>query len=58
MARQSLTRGVVVTDRSGEIFVGIDPPKLRNAVAVAEAGRGGEAGFLGEIDTTGAATRQ
>ena len=38
-------------------FVGIDTSKLRNAVAVAEDGRGGDVRFLGEIDTTEAATR-
>jgi hypothetical protein len=31
---------------------------LRNAVAVAEEGRGGEVRYLGEIDTTEAATRK
>ena len=40
------------------VFVGIDTSKLRNAVALAEAGRGGEVRFLGEIDTTDAATRK
>jgi hypothetical protein len=33
-------------------FVGIDTSKLRNAVAVAEEGRGGDVHYLGEIDTT------
>jgi transposase len=37
-------------------FVGIDTSKLRNAVAIAEGGRGGEVRFLGEIETTSAAT--
>lgn len=41
-----------------EAFVGIDTSKLRNAVAVAEAGRMGEVRFLGEIDTTDQATCQ
>ena len=41
-----------------EVFVGIDTSKLRNAVAVAESGRGGEVRYLGEIDTTDAATRK
>ena len=45
-------------DKCSEVFVGIDTSKLRNAVAVAEAGRGGEVRFLGEIDTTDAATRK
>ena len=41
-----------------EAFVGIDTAKLRNAVAVAEAGRKGEVRYLGEIDTNEAATRK
>jgi transposase len=36
--------------------VAIDTSKLRNAVAIAEAGRLGEVRFLGEIDNTPAAT--
>src|SRR4030088_3198177 len=39
-----------------EAFVGIDTSKLRNAVAIADAGRGGEVRFLGEIESTLAAT--
>ena len=45
-------------DKHSEVFVGIDTSKLRNAVAIAEAGRGSEVRFLGEIDTTDAATRK
>ena len=41
-----------------EAFVGIDTSKLRNAVAVAEEGRSGDVRYLGEIDTTAAATRK
>lgn len=41
-----------------EAFVGIDTSKLRNAVAIAEAGRNGEIRFLGEIDNTPEATRK
>jgi transposase len=41
-----------------EAFVGIDTSKLRNAVAIAESGRGGEVRYQGEIDTTEAATRK
>jgi transposase len=37
-------------------FVAFDTSKLRNAVAIAEAGRTGEVRFFGEIDTSGAAT--
>ena len=39
-----------------EAFIGIDTSKLRNAVAIADAGRGGEVRFLGEIENTPAAT--
>ena len=42
--------------RVGEAFVGIDTAKLRNAVAVAEAGRNGEIWYLGEFDNTTEAT--
>ena len=41
-----------------EAFIGIDTSNLRNAVAVAEEGRDGEVCYLGEIDTTEAATRK
>jgi transposase len=41
---------------SSEAFVAFDTSKLRNAVAIAEAGRSGEVRFLGEIDNTPAAT--
>jgi transposase len=44
-----------VRDHS-EAFVAFDTSKLRNAVAIAEAGRGGELRFLGEIENTQAAT--
>ena len=35
-----------------EAFVGFDTSKLRNAVAIADAGRGGEVRFFGEIENT------
>ena len=38
-----------------EAFVAFDTAKLRNAVAIAEAGRAGEVRFLGEIENTEAA---
>jgi transposase len=44
-----------VRDHS-EVFVAFDTSKLRNAVAIAEAGRSGEVRFLGEIDNTAEAT--
>jgi transposase len=44
-----------VRDHS-EAYVAFDTSKLRNAVAIAEAGRSGEVRFLGEIDNTPTAT--
>lgn len=41
-----------------EAFIGIDTAKLRNAVAIAEAGRRGEVRYLGEVDSSEAATRK
>jgi transposase len=39
-----------------EAFVGLDTSKLRNSVAIADAGRNGEVRFFGEIDNTPTAT--
>jgi transposase len=39
-----------------EAFVGFDTSKLRNAVAIADGGRGGEIRFYGEIENAPAAT--
>lgn len=41
-----------------EVFVALDVAKLKNAVAVAEAGRAGEVRYLGEIANTDGATRK
>jgi transposase len=41
-----------------EALIGIDTSKLKNAVAIAEAGRGGEVRYWGEIDSGEAATRK
>jgi transposase len=41
-----------------EAYIGIDTSKLRNAVAIAEAGRNGELRYLGEFDSSDAATRK
>ena len=41
-----------------EAFVALDTAKLRNAVAIADAGRNGEIRYLGEIDNTEIATRK
>lgn len=43
---------------NSEAFIGIDTSKLRNAIAIAEGGRGGEVRYLGEIDSADAATRK
>src|SRR5260370_784033 len=56
LAGQSLKQGGRVVDHDSGAFVGIDTSKLRNAVAVAEGGRGGDVRYLGESDTTEAAT--
>src|SRR6266853_754362 len=53
--RASTQGGRVVREHS-EAFVAFDTSKLRNAVAIAEAGRSGEVRFLGEIDNTATAT--
>src|SRR3954467_10548365 len=41
-----------------EAFVGIDVAKLRNAVAVAAAGRDGEVRFYGEVDASAESMRR
>ena len=41
-----------------EAFVGIDVAKLRNAIAIADAGREGEVRFFGEVDASGANMRR
>src|SRR3984893_12689288 len=53
--RASTQGGRVVRDDS-EAFVAFDTSKLRNAVAIAGAGRSGEVRFLAEIENTPAAT--
>ena len=44
--------------KHSEAFVGIDTSKLRNAIAVADGGRGGEVRYFGEFPTTDAAIRK
>src|SRR6266481_3278544 len=51
------TKGRVMEHHS-EAFVALDTAKLRNAVAIADAGRAGEIRYLGEIDNTEAETRK
>lgn len=41
-----------------EAFVGIDVSKLRNAIAIADAGRDGEVRFFGEVDASGTSMRR
>ncbi len=41
-----------------EVFVGIDAAKMRNAIALAEAGREGEVRYLGEVPATGESMRR
>jgi len=41
-----------------EVFVGIDASKSRNAIAIADDGRGGEVRYLGEFPSTEAAIRK
>jgi transposase len=41
---------------SSEAFVAFDTAKLRNTVAIADAGRNGEVRFFGEVDNTPTAT--
>ena len=41
-----------------EVFVGIDTSKSRNAIAIADSGRGGEVRYLGEFPSTDAAIRR
>ena len=38
--------------KHGDVFIGIDTAKARNAVAIAEGGRKGEIRYLGEFDNT------
>src|SRR6476659_2519598 len=51
------TRGRVMEHHT-EAFVALDTAKLRNAVAIADAGRNGEIRYLGEIDNTEVETRK
>lgn len=46
-----ITAGRAVADYR-EAFVGIDVAKLRNALAIADAGREGEVRFFGEVDAS------
>jgi len=55
-AGQSLKQGGRVVGNHSEAFVAFDTSKLRNAVAIAEAGRAGAVRFLGEVENSSAAT--
>ncbi|RWK79843.1 MAG: IS110 family transposase [Mesorhizobium sp.] len=51
------TGGRAVADYR-EAFVGIDVAKLKNAIAIAEAGREGEVRFFGEVDASATSMRR
>ncbi|TJV90163.1 MAG: IS110 family transposase [Mesorhizobium sp.] len=51
------TGGRAVADYR-EAFVGIDIAKLKNAIAIAEAGREGEVRFFGEVDASATSMRR
>src|SRR5246500_3786908 len=55
---QSLKQGGRVVGHHTEAFVGIDTSKLRNAVAIADGGRGAEVRYLGEFPATEAAIQK
>jgi hypothetical protein len=46
---EPLKQGGRVVGHHTEAFVGIDTSKLRNAIAIADSGRGGEVRYLGEF---------
>src|SRR5687768_1661623 len=52
VAEPILTAGGRAVGQHTEAFVGIDAAKARNAIAVAEGGRGGEVRYLGEVDAS------
>ncbi|MER9965020.1 IS110 family transposase [Mesorhizobium sp. M0045] len=52
-----ITGGRAVADYR-EAFVGIDVAKLRNAIAIADAGREGDVRFFGEVDTSDTSMRR
>src|SRR6516225_5671611 len=51
-------QGGQVVGHHTEAFVGIDTSKSRNAIAIADGGRGGEVRYLGEFPATEAAIRK
>jgi hypothetical protein len=51
-----ITGGRAVADYR-EAFIGIDVAKLRNAIAIADAGRKGEVRFFGEVDASNESMR-
>src|ERR671920_2258641 len=52
VAEPTLAAGGRAMGQHTEAFVGIDAAKARNAIAVAEGGRGGEVRYLGEVDAS------
>ena len=58
MAEPILSAGGRALKQYTEAFVGIDAAKMRNAIAVAEAGRDGEVRYLGEVDASSESMRR
>ena len=58
LAELILTAGGRAMGDYREAFVGIDVAKLRNAIAIADAGREGEVRFFGEVDASGTNMRR
>jgi hypothetical protein len=58
LAEPVLNAGRRAVDHHTEIFVGIDVPKARNAIAVADGESGGEVRFLGEVDSSAESMRR
>ncbi len=50
VAEPILIAGGRTVEQHTEVYAGIDVAKLRNAVTVADGGRGGEVRFIGEVD--------
>jgi transposase len=58
MGEPCLSIGTRAVSKHSDVFVGLDVAKAPHAVALAEAGRQGEVGYLGEIDAEPASVRR
>jgi transposase len=58
VAEPILSAGGRALKQYTEAFVGIDAAKMRNAIAVADAGREGEVRYLGEVDASSESMRR